>query len=257
MKPNISVADRNPACSIIVPCYNAAAFLENSINVLEKFLESYSRYEVIFIDDASTDQTSSLLRSCCESSNHRSRLSWYSQKTNQGKGAAILLGMQHVRGEIVCFTDADLSYAPHNIVAFEAALEPNTLLIANRVDPASVYLIQPRFFRFIALRHLSSRVFNSLINLVLSLKTEDVQAGLKMAYRKDFRKCVTHSRLMRFSFDSELLYLANKKGIRISQQPVEFTYQHESSSVGLFRDGLIMILDLFKIRAFDWFGRYL
>ncbi len=245
-----------PVCSVIVPCYNSSAFLERSLDALESFLDSNSDYELILIDDASHDATAQILDRRCKASRHRDRVRWHRHAQNAGKGGAIMRAMQMVRGEVVCFTDADLSYHLDNLPIFRKALELGSMVIANRVDPQSLYLIKPTFFRFIATRHLSSRLFNTLVSVVLRLGVEDVHAGLKMAYTEDFAHCVARSRLFRFSFDSELLFLARKQGLRLVQHPVEFIYQHEPSTVSFFRDGIKMVVDLFRIRILDWLGRY-
>ena len=244
------------ALTIIIPCYNSSGFIRQTFAEIEAFVRESTGTEVLFVDDASTDATVSMLQSLLQGSACAGRMALLRNAGNSGKGAAIARGLAAVTTEFVCYTDADLAYDPGNIALFRSHARAGRIITANRVHPDSVYLIRPHFFRHIASRHLASRALNRLISLLLVPGIEDAQAGLKLAATADLKACLPHMTCWRFSFDTELLTVAHARGLEICPLPVRFKYDPDSSTVRFARDARDMLLALARIWVRKVTGKY-
>lgn len=247
---------QDAALTLIIPCYNSARFIHRSFAEIERCLLSMPQSRVLFVDDASSDQTHAILADLIRVSPVAARMTVLSNPVNSGKGAAIARGLEAVTTGLACYTDADLAYDIANIEAFLPEARAGRIIVANRVHHDSVYLIRPHYFRHIASRHLASRILNSVIAALLIRGIEDAQAGLKLATTADLRECMRHLTCWRFSFDTELLTVACIRGMEIVQMPVRFRYDPESSTVRFFRDSVDMALALARIWVRKMLGRY-
>jgi len=242
--------------TLLIPCYNSAAFIEKSFSTLEKFIETRPYISLVFIDDSSKDETLSILSDLQKKSAVSDRIKILKNEVNLGKGGAIKRGILAAESELIAFTDPDLAYDLKNIDTFYESIVPSQLLVANRVHPESLYLISPAFFRYIHTRHLSSRILNKLVSIFLIKGIEDCQAGLKMFYAEDIKPLLSLSCKNRFGFDMELLCMAKINGIQIVQMPVLFYYTHETSTVSFLSDSLKLFADLFHISFRKVIGKY-
>ncbi len=247
-----------PGLTLILPCYNAGKFLDATLTCLAELFEDIEDLELILVNDGSNadDITGRIVEEHSSSPPFHGRIHYISYEENRGKGGAVLAGLAAVTTTQVCYTDADLAYEPGNIPRLREKLVKGELVIANRVDQDSTYLIQPLYFRHIILRHMASRLFNLAVRTILIPGVRDVQAGLKMGYTDDFRRCVSKVTRLRFSFDTELLFIAVQQGICIRSVPVCFKYFSEDSTVNFVMDSLHMGWDLMYIRINGWLGKY-
>jgi dolichyl-phosphate beta-glucosyltransferase len=124
------------------------------------------------------------------------------------------------------------------------------------VLPESRYLISPSFFRYLYTRHVLSRTFNWLVRRTLLPGILDTQAGLKGFTADATTTLFPLLTVPGFGFDVELLYIALRHGLRVTQVPVRFRYDSEPSSLRFARDGATMLGDLVRIRWNGWRGRY-
>ncbi|HOW71157.1 MAG TPA: glycosyltransferase family 2 protein [Phycisphaerae bacterium] len=244
----------NESLSIIVPAYNEADCIESSLGEILRFARSYGQsVDVVVVDDGSTDKTADLVEAS------RSRLlpqdppvTLIRQGTNRGKGAAVHTGFKHARGEIVLFTDADLSAPMSEALHLIRPIEEGACDVAigsRAVDPSMIGTPQSR------LRRGSGRLFNRMVRWITRLDLGDTQCGFKAFRRTAIAPIFALQRVERFAFDVELLYLAAKFGLRVVELPVRWNHVHDSR-VSLIRDGSRMLRDLCRIRLNDWRGAY-
>ncbi|MBI4441903.1 MAG: glycosyltransferase family 2 protein [Acidobacteria bacterium] len=234
--------------SVVIPAYNEAGRIVSTLEQVLRFLHSRPQtYEVVIVDDGSTDDTVERVQNVRGKAGNLRVLRHLS---NQGKGAAVRTGMLAARGEYLLFTDADLS-AP--IGEMDRLLEPlrngYDVVIGSRALRRE--WIQGRS----SLRRNAAKVFNYFLRRITGLDFQDTQCGFKALRRAAAQAIFPLQRISGFGFDVELLYLGRKLGFRLLEVPVHWAHS-EGTKVRLWRDGSAMFLDLVKIRWNDWQGRY-
>jgi dolichyl-phosphate beta-glucosyltransferase len=233
--------------SLIIPAYNSAAFIGDTLASAIAFLERRGEsYELIVVDDGSADDSAPLLSNLA-AANPSIRL--ISNGSNHGKGHAVRTGVLQSTGERVIFTDADLAYPLTEIDKIVSALDGGAdLAIADRTSPHSLYHMSPAFFSYLYTRHVMSRIFNLMVRGWLGLPVRDCQAGLKGFRRAAADIVFPRQRLEGFTFDAELLYIARRFNLDVRQVPVEFRYFSEPSTVDFMRDSACALRDLALVR---------
>jgi glycosyltransferase involved in cell wall biosynthesis len=241
-----------PTVSVVMPFYNEAASVPHTLAAVWRWLASAPDYEFIFVDDGSTDTTRpDLLRALGRRPDPRLKL--VPCPVNAGKGAAMRTGLHYCRGPAVVFTDGDLAYSLDHLPAMEAALARHEVVIGSRKLAGGRLDAETA-----ALRRLLGEGFNRLMRLMIGLPYPDTQAGLK-AFRRDVAQTLfPRLRTAGYAVDVELLYLANRQGLRIAQVPARVSRRHKAkrSSVNLWRDPLRMTRDMARIRLAGWRGLY-
>ena len=154
------------------------------------------------------------------------------QPENRGKGAAVRAGVAVASGRTIAFTDADLAYAPRQILPMLEAVEAGwDVVIGNRHDNDSATLVGTS-----ALRSFGSRLVNMATNLMLLGNYRDTQCGCK-AFRADVGKAVLGAGLVDgFAFDIEMLHLVERYGFSLKEVPVEVV-NSDTTTVRALRDG--------------------
>jgi len=204
--------------SIVVPAYNEAARLPSSLGPICEYLERRcgQRCEVIVVDDGSTDRTVEVAERGLVALGSRGRV--LRHFTNRGKGAAVRTGMLAARGELVLFTDADLSTPIEEIEKLERAIAAGAeIAIGSRaVDRRTVERRQPWA------RDMMGRVFNLVVRLFAVRGIKDTQCGFKLFTREAARLIFERTRIDGFGFDVEVLALAQRLGLSIAEVPVRW-----------------------------------
>jgi len=241
--------------SLIIPSYNSAAFIADTLHCATRFLERRGEsWELIVVDDGSADGSAPLLADLA-AANQSIRL--LRNGANRGKGHAVRAGVLQSSGERVIFTDADLAYPLTEIDKIVRALDAGAdVAVADRTSPQSLYHMSPAFFSYLYTRHLLSRVFNLMVRGGLGLAVRDCQAGLKGFRRAAADIVFPRQRLEGFAFDVELLYIARRFNLEVRQIPVEFRYFSEPSTVDFLRDSVCAMRDLVRVRLNAARGRY-
>lgn len=243
--------------TMIVPAYNAEGFIEATLRDVRDWLASRDEsWEVIVVDDASSDRTQALIDAFVRSHPGEAfRVIRFTE--NRGKGFAVRVGLDAARGEISVFTDCDLAYPMPNVAAIVDQLVAGAdAAIACRVHPDTTYLIKPDFFSYLFTRHLMGRWFNWICRAIAVPRLLDTQAGLKGFRTAAVRPILGKLRLDGFSFDVELLRALTDRGARIDEVPVAFRYDSEPSTVHFTLDAIRMARDLLRIRYRTMRGRY-
>lgn len=200
--------------SIVVPAYNEAAYIGTAISEISAYLDTRNiEGEIIVVDDGSSDKTQ---QACEEIGGQNSRVRCLAHDTNQGKGQAVRTGVKASHGDIVLFTDADLSTPVEEIDGLLAAFDSDCdLVIGSRHLPgAEIRTPQPFMRRFMGDR------FRCLARSMLNLKVSDITCGFK-AFRADAaREVFERSTISGWAFDAELLVIANELGLKTREVPI-------------------------------------
>lgn len=234
--------------SIVIPAFNEAARIEDSIWKIGEFIRrSPLSFEVIIVDDGSSDGTAEVVRKAGVKG-----LRLICNDTNHGKGYSVRQGVLAASGEYVLFTDADLS-APieeANKLLDVAMNEGAEVVIGSRaMDRRSIEKRQSRF------REWGGMGFNFAVRILLRLDLRDTQCGFKLFHRQKSRRVFEKLTTFGFGFDPELLFLAKRQGLRIREVPVRWSHS-KGSKLNPVRDGMRMFSDLVRIRWNALLGRY-
>jgi dolichyl-phosphate beta-glucosyltransferase len=241
-----------PELSIVIPAYNEEQRLGRALSRIREYFADRSAgmggIEIVVVDDGSTDAT---VRVAQDYAREMPCLRLVSNDKNRGKGYTVRHGMLEARGRIALFTDADLS-APieESEKLFSAIGAGNDVAIGSRAIDRS--LISARQSRF---RETAGIIFNGFVRLFTGLPFQDTQCGFKAFVRERCRIVFEQERIQGFGFDPEVLFLAQRHGLRAAEVPVRWAHD-PATKVHLLRDSLLMFGDLVYIR-WNWLlGRY-
>ena len=239
-----------PQLSIIIPAYNEAKRITRTLETLQKYLEANSwTAEVIVVNDGSSDETAAVVELYCSQWN---ALRLIDNGGNCGKGFGVRTGALVAEGDVILFTDADLSApiteAP-KLVDPIANGECDVTFGSRAVDRSLIGVHQSPF------RETSGRIFNLCVQGLTGLPFKDTQCGFKAFRRSVARPVFKRQTIMGFGFDPEVLYIAKKRGLRLREIPVRWDHV-EGTTVRFLRDSCRMFLDLLRIRWNDLCGKY-
>ncbi len=225
--------------SVIIPAHNEENRLPDTLERVLHFLEKQTfTSEVIVVENGSSDGTLATAQEFAKLHDNLRVI-----QSERGKGAAVKRGMLEAQGEYRFMCDADLSMPVEGIAKFiPPALEDFHIAIASREAKGAVRYNEPAY------RHLGGRGINYIIQALILPGLNDTQCGFK-CFRADvaadvFRRQTLHG----WSFDIELLYLARRRGYRITEIPIHW-HHFSDSKVSALRDAVQMIRDIFRIHA--------
>lgn len=238
-----------PHLSIVIPAYNEAARIENALaRVLECVEQQHWDAEVLVVDDGSKDATPQIVHRWME---RYPRLHLIQNNGNRGKGYSVRNGLLQAAGDIVMFTDADLSAPMEEAERLFAAIADGAdVAIGSRwLDKARQTIHQPLYRRFFG------RCFNWVTRTVMGLPFKDTQCGFK-AFRREAAQVIFRlQRIERWGFDPEILFIARKLGYDIREVPVTWGHD-ERSRMSYLKDGMKMLEEMAVIRGNSVAGRY-
>jgi glycosyltransferase involved in cell wall biosynthesis len=240
-----------PELSIVIPAYNEAERVGPSLATIAAHVAHRgAAVEVLLVDDGSTDGTEAAARAAAAKLGLR--FSVLRCTPNRGKGFAVRAGMRAARGRAVLFTDTDLSVPISHLERFEARLargDADVVIGSRHAAGAQIVRHQP------AARERLGTVFRDLARLLVVPDISDFTCGFKI-FRRDAAQAVSVlQRLSGWGFDVEILLIARRLGLRVAEEPVEWT-NDARTRVRLGRDVLRSALDLARIRWNDLRGRY-
>ncbi len=229
----------HPLLSIIIPAHNEQSRLPRTLEQVGAFLASQSyAAEVLVVENGSTDGTAEV----AESYAREHKFLHVIRTRERGKGLAVRLGMLAARGEYRFMCDADLSMPIQEVNRFlPPALKDFDIAIGSREVRGAVRYDEP------VRRHLGGRLINLAIRLLILPQFQDTQCGFKCFRGPIAEDLFRRQTLNGWSFDVELLYLAEQMGYRVLEIPIDWYYRSESK-VSAVRDALRMINDIFRIR---------
>ena len=244
-----------PDLSLIIPAYNEEKRLPATLDRIAKYLgEQAFTYELLIVDDGSQDQTSQVAL------DFGARHPWSrllrledegGRAVNRGKGFAVRSGMLSAVGRDRLFSDADLSTPIEEMEKMLPLLKGECdLAIASRALPGSNLTVHQPWHR-----EAMGRTFNLFVRLAIGTPISDTQCGFKAMPGDVAQHLFSLARVDGFGFDTELIFLAALKGLRVREVPV--TWHHaEESRVNPLLAPLQMMRELAQVRLNHARGLY-
>src|ERR1700690_429971 len=245
------MSERAPELSIIIPSYNEEKRLGRTLaRIAEYFatnqIAGNGELEILVVDDGSADATARVARDWMRD---MPGLRLVSNGENRGKGYSVRHGMLESRGRIALFTDADLSSPMEESKKLLAAIEAGyDVAIGSRALDRTLVEVRQSVFRETA-----GIIFNGFVKLFTGLPFRDTQCGFKAFVREQSQIVFDQQRIEGFGFDPEILFLAQRHGLRIAEVPVRWSHD-AATRVHVARDSLRMFGDLVRIR-WNWLLR--
>src|ERR1700757_1055403 len=238
-----------PTYSIVIPAYNESARLAASLEKVLAYVHAQGwDAEVIVVNDGSRDNTAEIIR---EFAAKDPIVKLLDNPGNRGKGYSVRSGMLHAQGQVLLFSDADLSapieQAPKLLQALEAGAD---IAIGSRwVRDETQAQRQPLH------RQLFGRVFNLLLRMSLGLQFADTQCGFKAFKRAAAEAIFPLQKIERWGFDPEILFLARKLGYKVEEVPVLWGHSGDAR-INPVIDGARMFQEMLRGRWFSLAGEY-
>jgi dolichyl-phosphate beta-glucosyltransferase len=240
---------QRPSISIVIPAYNESPRISKALGeVLRVVRQRGWHAEVLVVNDGSTDRTAAIVSEFAQL-NPEVRL--LNNLENRGKGFSVRQGVLNAVGEIVMFTDADLSAPMEEAERLFAALDQGAdIAIGSRwLERKRQTHKQPLYRQFFG------RCFNAITRLIMGLPFADTQCGFK-AFRRPVAQTIFQlQRIERWGFDPELLFIALKRGYNIQEVPVTWGHD-ERSRLSYLKDGIKMLEEIAYIRWEAFAGAY-
>ncbi len=236
--PKFKSSNRNLCISVIIPLYNEEKRLKNLFRIYNYFNSRGLQYEVILINDGSTDGTFQEINRLSK----KYKLNCISYQKNMGKGFAIKRGMLEASGDFLLFSDIDLSTPVQELDKFLPFLKEYDILIGSRKTRNAVIKKHQPFIR----EHLG-KGFTLISQVILKLTISDFTCGFKCFSKQAAKDIFSKQTIKGWGFDPETLFIANKLGYGIKEIPVEWS-DDPNSKVSFPRDIVNSLLDLYLIR---------
>lgn len=233
------------ALSVVIPAFNEAQRLPATLARVHAYLDARGApYQVLVVDDGSSDATADVARAA------RASVEVLRHDQNRGKGHAVRAGMLAAAGERRLMTDADLSTPIEELEHLEAGLERGfDVAIGSRaVAGARIEVHQPLY------REAMGRLFNRAVQALLLPGLHDTQCGFKLWSARAAEAAFGPCRQDGFSFDVEALYVARRRGLRITELPV--VWRNDAASRVGIAGGATAFFDLLRIRLAAARGGY-
>ena len=227
--------------SVVIPAYNESRRILPTLERIRAHLDAAGEeYEVIVVDDGSTDATAEVVEGVVES---WPRLSLERLGANLGKGAAVRRGMLRARGDLRLFSDADLSTPIEELERLRARLGGRcTVAIGSRGLDRSLIEVRQKWWR-----ELMGRINNLILRTIMPLRLRDTQCGFKLFTAEAAIACFEPLGIHRFGFDVEVLLRATRRGWEVAEVPVRWRHVDESR-VHPLRDSAAVLRDVIRLR---------
>jgi dolichyl-phosphate beta-glucosyltransferase len=232
-----------PYLSLVIPAYNEARRLPNTLQELHDYCRRWAHlFEVIIVVEPSTDETLALAQAGAKTF---PQLKVIGNRIHRGKGFAVRTGMLASAGELVFFTDADLSTPLYEIdralAVFEAERDLQ-IIVGNRQHPNSQIICHQSW-----MRERMGKTFNALVRWLAGIEIRDTQCGFKGFRQTASRAIFERQKTDGFSFDVEVLLLAKALGFGVKEMPVHWSNSPDSK-VRVVSDSLKMLRDVAVVR---------
>lgn len=238
-----------PKYSIVIPAFNERARIPATLKTVMRCVrEKQWNAEVIVVNDGSTDNTAELVREIAATA---PEIHLLENEGNRGKGYSVRNGILHAQGEIVMFTDSDLSAPMEEAERLFAAITGGAdIAIGSRwLESGRQTHRQPLYRQFFG------RCFNAVTRLVMGLPFVDTQCGFKAFTRSAAQTVFQLQTIERWGFDPEILFIALKRGFTVKEVPVSWAHD-ERSRMSYLKDGMQMLKELALIRWNALTGHY-
>jgi glycosyltransferase involved in cell wall biosynthesis len=239
-----------PLLSLIVPAFNAASYIDESVRTILDTLTTLEQpFEIIVVCDGSTDGTPDCVRGILDP-----RIRILSYRQNRGKGYAICFGVANARGRYVGWLDADLDISPHVILDAVRRLEQHSVdaVIGSKRHPDSQVHYPWK-------RRVLSSGFQLLVRILFRISVRDTQVGAKVFRGEMLRAVVPLLLIKQYAFDLEVLAVGAEFGFdRIEEAPIALHYRF--TGTGITKDTVQrMFIDTlaiaYRIHLRHWYVR--
>lgn len=233
--------------SIIIPCYNEELRIGKTLEAVGSYLEHQSYdYEIIVVDNGSKDTTANIV------SNHQKKMPALKliHRQNFGKGWAVKQGMLEATGDFKLFMDADNSTdirEVEKLLAY-AATDFEVVISSRKIEGALLAHPQPWH------RAILGNIFVLIVRIIIPLRgIKDTQNGFKLFTKKAADILFPLQTLYYWSFDVELLALAQRHGLNIKEVPITWNNDERSKMrpMGMLR----MAREILQLRLRLWLTR--
>jgi dolichyl-phosphate beta-glucosyltransferase len=234
---------KSDIASLVVPAYNESNRIEACVRSAARWAQSRPGgwdWEVILVDDGSTDDT--VARARRFAAEEKLDLRVVSYRENRGKGAAIRAGVLASSGDPILVSDTDLSTPLSEWVKLAERLPTHPVAIGSRGMKQDLVRKRQAFHRV-----LLGKIGNGIIQLFAVPGIQDTQCGFKLFRGDVARDLFAAARIDRFAWDVEVLYLARRRGIAIAEVPVLW-FNSPESKVRVVRDAIQTLWDVLRIR---------
>ena len=225
--------------SLVLACFNEGPTLNNSLAKIVEVLKllRYS-WEIIAIDDNSSDETYQILK---KFSKNRKHFSVFKNTQNIGRGGTVFLGVKRAKGKVVGFIDVDLEVSPVYIPEFVRAIDKGVdLAIATRIYKDSFASIN---------RWLLSKGYRYITKHFLNLNIKDTEAGYKFFNQKKMLPVLEKTQDKKWFFDTEIIIRSVAKKLKIVEIPVLFLRRDDKkSTVKIIPDVVAYIKAIYKFK---------
>lgn len=236
--------------TVIMPAFNESEVIEKNVNETIKTFNNFKvDYEIIIIDDGSSDETWIKIR---ELEGKFPNIKATRNMKNYGKGRALKKGFRFASGDYVVFLDSDIDLHPAQLETFFDIMkfDDADIVIGSKRHPNSKlnYPLQRRIISFI---------YFSIIKLLFGLPIKDTQTGLKLFKYKVLKDVFPKVVIKSFAFDLEILAYAHRLGYRIAEAPVFIDSKREFSRIGPREmintgiDTLLVFYRMFFAKSYD------
>ena len=233
--------ESRPLLSLVIPAYNEGApdRLPKSLKDITAFVPTQDyEIEVIIVNNNSSDDTLELAENAAKEHDYIRVIT----ETTQGKGAAVKNGMLQAEDEYLFICDADLSMPIEEVVKFVPPRATDfDIAIASRELPESKRVDEPQF------RHVVGRLFNWGVRIMAVRDLNDTQCGFKCFRREVAEVLFPLQTINGWTFDVELLYVAQQRGYHIIEVPITWIYK-DHSKVKPVADLYQVIIEIIRIR---------
>ena len=238
----ISLGD-NYFVSIVIPIYNEEKRIRSTVAKITEYFQNRSlSHEIIIVDDGSRDGSLSVIEDVCKEKDLT--LHFLHNIRNMGKGFSVKRGVMFARGDIILFTDADLSVPIEEYEKLEKAIidEKNDIAFGSRGLKESRKILPQGFFR-----DRLGKLFGVFVRNILLPDVMDSQCGFKAFTREAAHFIFYWQTIYRFGFDPEILYIAKCHNFRYKEVPVTWKNDFDSK-LNPFTDSLFIGFELIKIK---------
>jgi dolichyl-phosphate beta-glucosyltransferase len=239
----------DPRLSVVVPAYNEESRIEPTLRDIVRYCRDHGRqFEVIVVDDGSRGGTSAVVDKV---GREFPEIRLIRLAENQGKGYAVRSGVVNARGRNILFADADGATPIDQLARLEKAVGAGAdIAIGSRELGGAGVKVEARWYR-----RIMGRAFHHLVEALTVRGLQDTQCGFKLFRGPVAQDLFSRMRMYGFSFDVELLVMAQRGGYSVAEVPVSWVHQ-PGSRVNLVVDSLKMAADLVLIRRYSMTGNY-
>lgn len=238
--------------SLLIPSYNEGACIYDNLLIIEQQVCSLAEaYEIIVINDGSTDNTEAEIQKACA---EHARIRMISYPQNMGKGYALRQGTESAAGDYIAFCDADLELAPIQLADFILRMREGNadVVIGSKMHRDSKV-------NYPLIRRIYSYGYYFLLLFLFRLQLLDTQSGMKLFKAEVLKPVMRQILVKRFAFDIEILAIINSRGYRILSAPIEVKFKREAFGRLGWKDIRNMLVDtlavFYRLKILHYYDR--